>query len=291
MNGVGSSGKINCVGLMGSSNSSFLPGSEIGIHQRLLPDLIQEIQELALEMHKTNGKVVNSQEKERILVDDLSELGFTLTEDVTQEPISSVTQAENDEFVSIVQQKGMESAYHHCVDKPAIPISDQMVINTEVEVSHKSPNAVELLTEKEVILTGMSTLDTQGSRSQNADSTDILKTKEAGKKGEGTCQELSNANIQTQKAIIGEEQAVLKPSIEAAKMTITNEARQINKLQVISRQSSRIQDDGTTVLSKTMAKKAESLKGALWTIWKTRNDVVFNKVMSSPKVIICKTQC
>jgi len=57
----------------------------------LLPDLIQEIQELALEMHKTNGKVVNSQEKERILVDDLSELGFTLTEDVTQEPISSVT--------------------------------------------------------------------------------------------------------------------------------------------------------------------------------------------------------
>jgi len=185
----------------------------------LLPDLIQEIQESALEMHKTNGKVVNSQEKERILVDDLSELGFTLTEDVTQEPISSVTQAENDEFVSIVQQKGMESAYLHCVDIPAIPISDQMVINTEVEVSHKSPNAVELLTEKEVILTGMSTLDTQGSRSQNADSTDILKTKEAGKKGEGTCQELSNANIQTQKAIIGEEEAVLKPSIEAAKMT------------------------------------------------------------------------
>ena len=65
----------------------------------------------------------------------------------------------------------------------------------------------------------MSTLDTQGSRSQNADSTDILKTKEAGKKGEGTSQELSNANIQTQKAIIGEEHAVLKPSIEAAKMT------------------------------------------------------------------------
>ena len=200
-----------------------------------------------------------------------------------------MTQAENDEFVSIVQQKGMESAYLHCVDIPAIPVSDQMVINTEVEVSHKSANAVELLTEKEVILTSMSTLDTQGSRSQNADSTDILKTKEAGKRGEGTSQELSNANIQTQKAIIGEEHSVLKPNIEAAKMTITNEARQINKLQVISRQSSRIQDDGTTVLSKTMAKKAESLKGALWTIWKTRNDVVFNKVMSSPKAIIRKT--
>jgi hypothetical protein len=29
--------------------------------------------------------------------------------------------------------------------------------------------------------------------------------------------------------------------------------------------------------------------GALWTIWKTRNDVVFNKVLASPSVVIYKT--
>jgi hypothetical protein len=29
--------------------------------------------------------------------------------------------------------------------------------------------------------------------------------------------------------------------------------------------------------------------GAMWTIWKTRNDVVFNKVLSSPVAIIYKS--
>jgi len=55
-----------------------------------------------------------------------------------------------------------------------------------------------------------------------------------------------------------------------------------------TRQSSRIQDKGEMALKKAMDGKAKT-KGALWSIWKTRNELVFDKkVVSSPSTLIYK---